>query len=185
MFGAVDGIISIKTHLRGNFDLSRFSDLAFLFIQEIWHDVQRGYGSILISNSSQTLAVSQSNNDLVYLWHNIWWNNCKAIFFLDGIFFVIDIFFISPKSACLLCSICGNVTVFFSFAPMYTVQKGLWNQQVYPKFINVIFENNLFSNPHLKHFQNVLYVWLLSQWPAARDFYFKFWFFWNLFLQSD
>ena len=33
--GAVDEIISIKTHLKGDFGLSEILDLAFLFIEEI------------------------------------------------------------------------------------------------------------------------------------------------------
>ena len=33
--GAVNGIISIKTHLRGAFGLSGILDLVFLFIEEI------------------------------------------------------------------------------------------------------------------------------------------------------
>ena len=42
--GAVDGTISIKTHLKGAFGLSGILDLAFLFIEEILHDVQKGSG---------------------------------------------------------------------------------------------------------------------------------------------
>ena len=74
-FGAVDGTISIKTHLKGSFGFSRILDLAFLFIEEIWHDVQKGYGSILSSISFQILAVSPDNNYLVDLWPNLWCNN--------------------------------------------------------------------------------------------------------------
>ena len=33
--GAVDGIISIKTHLKGAFDLSGILDLSFLFSESI------------------------------------------------------------------------------------------------------------------------------------------------------
>ena len=71
LLGAVDGTISIKTHLKGAFELSGILDLAFLFIGEICHDVQKGYGSILSSTSSQTLAVSPANNDLVDLCPNL------------------------------------------------------------------------------------------------------------------
>ena len=35
LLGAVDGTISIKTHLKGDFGLSAVLDLAFLFIEEI------------------------------------------------------------------------------------------------------------------------------------------------------
>ena len=34
-FGAVDGIISIKTHLKGDVGFSDFLDLIFLFTEEI------------------------------------------------------------------------------------------------------------------------------------------------------
>ena len=143
LLSAVDGIISIKTHLKVYCGFGGFLDLSFLFIEEIWHDVQKCYGYILRSISSQTLAVSPANNDLVDLWTNIWCNNSKAVFFLDGNFFAFDIFFIFPKNACDLCEICGNVTAFFYFAPKYTVQTPLCNKQVCPKFINLMIENNL------------------------------------------
>ena len=81
LLGAVDGIISIKTHLKGDFGFSRFSDLAFLFIEIILHDVQKGSGYILSYVSSQRLAVSPFNNDLVDLWLNPWFNNSKVIYF--------------------------------------------------------------------------------------------------------
>ena len=35
LLGAVDGIISIKTHLKGAFSFGEILDLAFLFIEEI------------------------------------------------------------------------------------------------------------------------------------------------------
>ena len=96
-FGDVAGIKYIKTHLKGAFGFNGFLDPAFLFMEEICHDVQKGYGSIMSSISSQILAVSPSTNDLVVLWPNIWCNNSKAIFFLDGNLFVFDISFISPN----------------------------------------------------------------------------------------
>ena len=71
LLGAVDGIISIKTHLKGAFGFSGNLDLAFLFIEEILHEVQKGYGSILSSTSYQTLAVSPSINDMVDMCPNL------------------------------------------------------------------------------------------------------------------
>ena len=65
LFGAVDGIMSIKTHLEGDFDLSVFLDLAFLFVEEIWHDVKKGSGSILSLISSKKLALSPANDDVL------------------------------------------------------------------------------------------------------------------------
>ena len=67
----VDGIIPIKTHLKGAFGFNGSLDLAFLFIEGNLHEVQKGYGSILISTSSQTLAVSPANNDMVDLCPNL------------------------------------------------------------------------------------------------------------------
>ena len=114
-----------------------------MFIEEIWHDVQKGSGSILISISSQTLSLSPSNNDLVDMWPNLWCNSSKAIFCLDGNFSVFDISFISPKNVCLLCALCCNITEFFSFSPKFTVQNPLWNKQVCLKLIIVMIEITL------------------------------------------
>ena len=67
LFGAVAGIISIKTHLKGAFVFNGFLDLDFSFVEEISHDVKKGSGYILGSISSQTLEVSPENNNLVDL----------------------------------------------------------------------------------------------------------------------
>ena len=71
LWGAVDGIISIKTHLKGAFGVSGILDLVFLFIEEILHEVQKGSGYILSYTYSQTLAVSPAINDLVDLCPNL------------------------------------------------------------------------------------------------------------------
>ena len=39
--GAVDGMISIKPHLKGAIGFSGILDLTFLFIEEICHDAQK------------------------------------------------------------------------------------------------------------------------------------------------
>ena len=98
---------------------------------------------LLSSISSQTLEVYLDKNYLVNLWPNIWCKNSKAIFFLDGNFFVFGISFISPNNACFLCALYGKVTVLFSLAPKYTVQNPFQNKQLCPKFINVIIENKM------------------------------------------
>ena len=41
-FGAVDGIISLKTQLKGDFGFNGLLEPALLFTEEIWHDVQKG-----------------------------------------------------------------------------------------------------------------------------------------------
>ena len=105
--------------------------------------MQKGSGYILISVSSQTLAVSPANNDLVDMWYNLWCNNYKSIFFLAGNFFVFDISFISTKNEYFRCALCGSVTTFFSFDIKYTVQNTLLNKQLCPEFINVMIENNM------------------------------------------
>ena len=65
LLGAVDGIISIETYLKGAFGFNGSLDLAFLFIEEILHEVQKVSGYILSSASSNTFAVSPAINDLV------------------------------------------------------------------------------------------------------------------------
>ena len=97
LFGAVSGITSIKINLKDAFGFNGFLDLAFVFMEEIWHDVQKGSGSILISISSQTLAVPPSINYLVDLCPNIWYDNSKATFFLGANLFVFEIFLFPPK----------------------------------------------------------------------------------------
>ena len=125
-----------KTHLKGAFGLSGSLDLAFLFIEEILHEVQKGYGSILSYTSSQALAVSPAINYLLDLCPNLWCINSKAIFLLFGFFFEISILF--SEKACFLTALCGNVTALSSFAPKYTVQNHLWKRHVCPEFINVM-----------------------------------------------
>ena len=71
LFGAVYGIIFIKTHLKGAFGFNGSLDLAFLFIEEILHEVQKGSASIFSSASSQTLTVYPAINDLVDLFPNL------------------------------------------------------------------------------------------------------------------
>ena len=112
LLGAVDGIISKKKHLKDAFGLGGILDLAFLFIEEIWHDVQKGSGYILSYTSSQTFAVSPANNDMVKMCPNLWCSNSKAIFLLDGNLFLFDISLIFHRNVCFLCALCGNVTAF-------------------------------------------------------------------------
>ena len=82
----VASMMSMNTHLKGVFDFRGVSDIEFLFIAEIRHDVQNGSGSTLRTMLCQTFAVSTANNDLVDLCPNFWYNNSKETFFL-GIWF--------------------------------------------------------------------------------------------------
>ena len=127
--------------MKGVFGFSEFLDLAFLFIEEIWHDVQKGSWSILSSIPFQTFAVSTAINDLVDLCPNLWCNNSKATFFLGANLFYF--YFIPPKKACFRCALCGKVTGFFSLSPKYTVQNPCEINKYIPKLINDIIENNL------------------------------------------
>ena len=114
--GSIEEIISIKTHLKDAFGLSGILDLAFLSIEEIWYDVQKGYVFIISSVYSQTLAVFPVNNDLVDLWPNLLCDNYIESFFQDGNLFVLGISLILPQNACFLCALCVNVTSSLSFA---------------------------------------------------------------------
>ena len=71
LFGAVDGITSIKTHLKGAFGFNGTLDIALLFIEEKFHEVQKGSASIFSSASSHTLAVSPAIKDLVDMCPNL------------------------------------------------------------------------------------------------------------------
>ena len=55
-------------------------------------------------------------------------NVLEQFYFCLVIFFVFDNFLISPKNACFLCALCGNVTAFFSFSLKYTVQNPFGNK---------------------------------------------------------
>ena len=71
LLGDVDGITPIKSHLKGAFGFNGSLDLAFLFIEEILDEVQKGSASIFSSASSQTLAVSPDINYLEDLCPNL------------------------------------------------------------------------------------------------------------------
>ena len=129
LFGAVADIMSIKTHLKGDFSFNGFLDLAFLFIGDIWHDVQIGYGSILSLISFHIFAVSLDINDLVYLCLNLWCNNSKATLFLGAIYFDFDFCFIFLKNACFRYAICGKVAASFSLFPKFTVKNPFWDKK--------------------------------------------------------
>ena len=99
---------------------------------EIWHDIQNGSGSTLISMSCQKLAVSMASSVLVDLCPNIWCNHPKETFFL-GIFLCdFDIPFVFTKNACFICVMCGNVAAFCLLSLKKTVQKLLWKGRYVP-----------------------------------------------------
>ena len=58
LLGDVEGITSIKTHLKVDFGFRGTFDLAFLLIEEILQEVQKGSASMCSSASSHTFAVS-------------------------------------------------------------------------------------------------------------------------------
>ena len=88
---------SHKIHLKVALGFNGFLDLTFLCIADIWHDVQKGYISILSSISHQKFAVSPSIYDLVDLCLNIWCNNPRATFFLGDTLFYLSFFWFLLK----------------------------------------------------------------------------------------
>ena len=74
LFGAVSGIVSIQTHLKGAFGFNGFLGPDFLFVEDIWYDVQKRSVSILSSISlsqykeynPSSLCVVPSSNDTYY-----------------------------------------------------------------------------------------------------------------------
>ena len=69
--------------LGGVLDYRGAFDLFFLFIMEIWYDVQNGSGFVLSSISCQTFAVSPPSSDLVDLCPILWFNNPKETLFFE------------------------------------------------------------------------------------------------------
>ena len=132
--------------MQGAFSFNGVLDQAFLFVEDIWHDVQKGSGSILSSISFQNFAVSQAINDMVDLCPNLWCNNPKATFLLDVTLFDLALYkyIFLTKNTCFLCEVCARVTTFFLLLPNYTVQNPFWDKQVCYKFINVMIKNNPF-----------------------------------------
>ena len=127
--------MSIKTYLKGAFGFSGFLDLAFLFMEEIWHDVEKGSGCLLSSITSQTFGLPPSNNGLV----NLSGETILKQFFLDHFFW--HFLYFPPKCIFPLCTMWSCIR-FFYFDPKYTVQKPFWNKQVCPEFIKEIIETN-------------------------------------------
>ena len=93
--GGVVLILPIKTHLKVVFGFNGVLDLAFLFIEDIWHYVPKGSGYIPSSISCQNFSVSPSINDLLDRCPNMWCNNSKETFFLGVTFF--HLAFLKPK----------------------------------------------------------------------------------------
>ena len=59
------GMMSMNTHLKGVLEFRGVIDLDFLFIVDIWHDVQNVSGYTLTLMSFQTFALSPDSSDLV------------------------------------------------------------------------------------------------------------------------
>ena len=104
--------MSIKTHLTGAFGFNIFLDLAYFFVEDIWHDVKIGSGSISSSIPSQTFTVSTAINYLVDLCPNLWCNNSESTFFLGAIFYDLDFSLVFTKDSCFLYAKYGRGTTF-------------------------------------------------------------------------
>ena len=107
-------------------------DLSFLFIEDIWHDVQKGSGSILNSIYFQKIAVYLAINDMVDLCPNLWCNNSKETFFLGATLLDLAFYFLFTKKSSFLCALCVRVTVFFLLyrywrnnPPLYPIERGV------------------------------------------------------------
>ena len=157
--------------MKVEFGFNVFLDPAFLFIEVIWHDVQKGYGFILSSISCRTFAVSPAINDMVNLCPSLWCKNSEATLFLGAISFDLDFSFVFSKNACLLCALCDRVTAYSFSSPNYTIQTPLQNKQGCTKLTNVIIKNNLshisgaistLCNVTMKGFLSSLHIFILT-----------------------
>ena len=70
-------MMSTNTHLKGVVDFREVLDISFLFIVDIWHDVQNGLGYTLSSMSCQKMEASTASSDIVDRCPNLWYNNSK------------------------------------------------------------------------------------------------------------
>ena len=86
-------MISMNTHLKGVLDFIGVFDITFLFIVEIFRDVQNGSVSILSSIYCQKIALSSASIDLVDLFPNRWFINFIGAFLLVICFFDSNFFF--------------------------------------------------------------------------------------------
>ena len=141
-FEDIAGMMSMNTNLQGVLGFRVVFDIYSLFIVDIWNDVQKGSGSIMISMSFQKVSAYPASSDLVDLCTNIWCNHSKETLFLWIFFYDFDCFFIFTKNACFLCAMYGNVTVLCSLSLKKNAQNHLWKSQVCPKFNNIIIENS-------------------------------------------
>ena len=126
------GIMSMNTHFKGVLIFIGVFDIDFLFIVDIWHDVQNGSGSTLSSISFQTFALSPASSDLLDLCPNLWCNNSKETLFLGICFCDFEFSLVFTKNACFLCVMCSNVTAFCLSLLKKTVQISLWKGQACP-----------------------------------------------------
>ena len=136
------GMVSMNTHLKGVLGFRGVSDLEFLFIVYIWHDVHNGSGSKLSQMYWQTYTISTTSGDLLDLCPNLWCNNPKDNFFLGILFCDFDSSFVSTKNICFCCGLCGNITAFYLLSLKKNVQNYLWKRHICSEFINIIMENN-------------------------------------------
>ena len=125
-------MMSINTHLKSLLGFRGVFGPGFLFIVDIWHDVQNGSGSTLSSISFQTFAVSPASSDLLDLCPNLWCNNSKETLFLGICFCDFEFSLVFTKNACFLCVMCSNVTAFCLSLLKKTVQISLWKGQACP-----------------------------------------------------
>ena len=102
---------------------------SLLFIEDVWHDVQKGSGYILGSISCQKFEVPPAINDLVYLCPNIWCNNSKASLFLGDTFFDLAFSFVFTKDVYFLYGLCSRVTAFYFLSP----KSGLGKSKIFFK----------------------------------------------------
>ena len=87
-------MVSIKTHLKGALGFRSILDIGFLFIVDIFRDVNKWSGSNPISIFCQILAVSPSTMDLVGLCPNLWWCNSREVLLMGIVVLGFDFSFV-------------------------------------------------------------------------------------------
>ena len=117
----MSAMININTHLKGVLVFSDVLDIGFLLIFRIWHYVQKGSGSILISMYFQTIIISLSSGNVVNPCPNLWCNNSRKSFFLGICFNDFGFSLVFTQNECFICALCRNITAFYSISLNKTV----------------------------------------------------------------
>ena len=95
----------MNTHLKGVVGFCGVFEIAFWFIVDILHYVQKGSGYTLRSISYQELIVSPASSELVDLHPNLWYNHSRDLFLFTFLLFLQKKIMFSMHTICKYCRV--------------------------------------------------------------------------------